>query len=789
MFAMTGALLATSCSNDELDAVQSGNEAQVTFSLGVEGGIGVKTRAISDGTGADKLVYAVFDEDGNRISSITKVERTNVTFPATETLTLAKGQTYKVAFWAQDADCSAYTLDDNMNVTVDYANAANNDETRDAFFKTETFTVTGTASIDVVLKRPFAQINVGVTTEDWKAAVASGITIDQSKVVVKNAATSLNLVTGAVSNPIDVTYNFATIPAEELKVDTDKDGNISNSETYNWLSMSYILVNDGSVDGAQKTTLEGLEFTFKPESGNDITLKDGLTSVPVQRNWRTNILGKLLTGDITFNISIDPIYDGDYIYPDGSAQELIMAAANGGKVELSEDVALDQMITVAKGATMVLDLNGHTITNNTTGVAIRVNGSLIINGNGKVDGGHGGNNQAINVPASGNLTINGGEFTVGPDANNQGNSCIETNNGQVTINGGTFSSEAAYNGKYYVLNVTQTQGGTGFITVTGGTFINYNPATGDDALGGSFVAKGYSVVEQTTDGTTTYTVVKGVAVTSAQNFDQAIQEAIDNGSNTIYAASTLTLSSNVDGQGVTIEGPSSITLSDNAQISNMTFANNPSGVAVDVAGSGITLEKVTVDAAVLKGVNVGKNATVTIKESNFNNRGYGVYSNGGSTTIEDCTFDKNLTYAYNGSGSLIAKKCNFNGWMSGWSLSGEFEECTFNYGDKWYPAAVCYGTTTFTNCTFGKHGYPLLDQSGNISQNKISGTTYGYDYSVSCGAKDITITFTNCHYSDGTSFNTDVFKRQLGDGKQDPASVTIDGITYTDMEIFQINKE
>ena len=82
-----------------------------------------------------------------------------------------------------------------------------------------------------------------------------------------------------------------------------------------------------------------------------------------------------------------------------------------------------------------------------------------------------------------------------------------------------------------------------------------------------------------------------------------------------------------------------------------------------------------------------------------------------------------------------------------------------------------------------------MDQSGNISQNKISGTTYGYDYSVSCGAKDITITFTNCHYSDGTSFNTDVFKRQLGDGKQDPASVTIDGITYTDMEIFQINKE
>ena len=123
-----GVLLATSCSHDDLDTVQSGNEAQVTFSLSLEGGIA--TRAISDGSQADKLVYAVFDENGGRISTIQKIERTDVTFPATETLTLAKGQTYKIAFWAQDADCEAYTIDDNMNVTVSYENALNNDETR-----------------------------------------------------------------------------------------------------------------------------------------------------------------------------------------------------------------------------------------------------------------------------------------------------------------------------------------------------------------------------------------------------------------------------------------------------------------------------------------------------------------------------------------------------------------------------------------------------------------------------------------------------------------------------------
>lgn len=82
MFAAAGMLLATSCSNDELDVAQSGDEAQVTFSLGLEGGIA--TRAISDGTGADVLMYAVFDKDGKRINTIQKVSKTKVTFPTTE---------------------------------------------------------------------------------------------------------------------------------------------------------------------------------------------------------------------------------------------------------------------------------------------------------------------------------------------------------------------------------------------------------------------------------------------------------------------------------------------------------------------------------------------------------------------------------------------------------------------------------------------------------------------------------------------------------------------------------
>ncbi len=335
MFAAVGMLLATSCQNDELDAVQSGNEATVSFNLGVEGG--VKTRAtISDGSDANKLVYAVFDKDGNRITTIAKVEK-NTTFPTTETITLAKGQTYKVAFWAQNSATSAYVLDDEMNLTIDYTSneGKNNDEDRDAFFKTVEFTVIGNQSVDVVLKRPFAQLNVGVYTgdengngvidgteenKDWEYAVASGVKIETSKVVIKNVATTLDLVSGNVDGKTDVTYDFNNIPARQynpeewLEVDTDNDG---TKEKYKYLSMSYFLVNtngDNGVigDGDAKANLDGVEFTFR-SGGNDIVLgeNDGLTQVPVQRNWRTNIIGKLLTGDVNLTISIDPIYEGE----------------------------------------------------------------------------------------------------------------------------------------------------------------------------------------------------------------------------------------------------------------------------------------------------------------------------------------------------------------------------------------------------------------------------------------------------------------------------------------------
>ena len=339
------ALFITSCASDDMTSSQTGEKAEVTFALGLEDGIG--TRAISDGTGANYLAYAVFNADGTILEDYKK-QGEAVTFPVQKTLTLAKDKTYKIVFWAQNSACTAYTVSDDMKVTVNYA-GINNDETRDAFFKTVEFTVKGAAQIDVELQRALAQINVGVTAADWEAAKKSGVTIEKSVAYIKQAATSVDLLTGKASDPVDVTYTENAIPAEDLVVD---------GETYKWLSMSYILVADGTETGAEKATLNDLGFSFN-YTGGAVEFKSGLTSVPVQRNYRTNIVGKLLTGDVNFNITVDNIFADDHAYPETIEQQLAMAAAVGGAVTLTEDVTLTKPLAV--NSDMIINLNGKTI--------------------------------------------------------------------------------------------------------------------------------------------------------------------------------------------------------------------------------------------------------------------------------------------------------------------------------------------------------------------------------------------------------------------------------------------
>ena len=157
-----------------------------------------------------------------------------------------------------------------------------------------------------------------------------------------------------------------------------------------------------------------------------------------------------------------------------------------------------------------LDLNGKTI--KATGSAALLNiengGDLTVVGSGTVDasaadsGEHIFGGTAVRVQEGGKLTVEGGTFI-----GKENCSCIYNAGGEVVIKGGFFKCTGPdTNGTYFVLN--QENGNPGTIKVMGGTFVNYNPRTGDDNLGGNFVENGYKVVtEEQANGDIWYTVV------------------------------------------------------------------------------------------------------------------------------------------------------------------------------------------------------------------------------------------------------------------------------------------
>lgn len=683
MFAAAGMLFATSCSNDELDVVQSGNEAQVTFSLGLEGGIA--TRAISDGKSADVLMYAVFDEEGNRINTIQKVSRTGVTFPTTENITLAKGQTYKVAFWAQDEDCEAYTVSDDMKVTVNYANdtnKGNNDETRDAFFKTVEFTVTGSTSIDVELKRPFAQINVGVTKADWDAAVASGITVAQSSVVIKNAATELNLLDGTVSGETEVSYELANIPSEPAILQVDTDGN-GIKEDYNWLSMSYILPS-AAPTGYEKAALENVAFVFA-SNGEPIEFNQGLNNVPVQRNWRTNIVGKILTGDITFNIVIDEEFEddhnvelpyatiGDVVYK--SFAEAMAAVQDGETIKLEGETTLDGVadgnLFTIKDKSITIDLNGYgfvatvpDVTRNSSIFYVAKNSGLTIVGEGNVKVT---TNKAPDVLAAfinndgGTVNLKGGNWTMTaleyPDAliptfvdnnSNVNSATLNIYDGTYTfhrnlfrnfanaaghnsyatvatinIYGGTFNGRESDAGAIWNQRPSpNTPDGAGIINVMGGTFNNVNIT---DEFSGVVYVNNQEELNNALANVNTHTVMLGAGkyVPSLYNDD-------------IPARKSLTIIGSEGTQfaytGSNYAGQLALAGFDNFTIRNCEILKR---------------ENVKDWGMVVFGSSNNPNGVYTIENCTFNGVGtQGIYINeqasGATYNILNCTFDGNF---------------------------------------------------------------------------------------------------------------------------------------------------
>ncbi len=331
LFIAAAALTLSSCVKEQF-AGADGNMETVSFGLALDNG--VQTRADGDAPIADKLYYAVFDENDVLIAEFKATSQKVTEYPASVDIRLTKGQTYTVAFWAQNSLCEAYTVSDDMKITVSYADARNNDVTRDAFYgKTEKFTIGENFNKTVTLTRPFAQINAGVTTADFAAAVKTNFEVEQSSATISGVPTQLDVFTGVADVPADVTYSLAAIPnAYDPAAELAPALNVAGTN-YMWLSMSYIL--------ADVSSTHDVTFTFKAadESKAPVVLADGLANIPVKRNWRTNIAGTLLTGNVQFEIKLDnnfadeiiPSYVADGVSLDALTQAYYISNVNGLK--------------------------------------------------------------------------------------------------------------------------------------------------------------------------------------------------------------------------------------------------------------------------------------------------------------------------------------------------------------------------------------------------------------------------------------------------------------------------
>jgi hypothetical protein len=218
----------------------------------------------------------------------------------------------------------------NNLVAVQYPNGpiANDADERDCFwFVRENLEVNAPINETFTLHRPLAQLNFGVTAEDTADAEAAGLVVSQSKIVA-STYTQFNVLTGKCTGEL-VDYTFAqnNVPSQKLTV--------SNVD-YTYIGTAYLLVNDG------EPLKDNISITIYDDDANKTEINTlSYDNVPFKRNYRTNILGALLTNPAEFTVKVDERFDGDLTPGSNNtpiilpAQDVVEFGAEGGDTSVA----------------------------------------------------------------------------------------------------------------------------------------------------------------------------------------------------------------------------------------------------------------------------------------------------------------------------------------------------------------------------------------------------------------------------------------------------------------------
>lgn len=287
------AIVSVSCSERDNLSLNSAREVELLFALDTENGN--MTRAISDGNSVDKLIYAVFAEDGTLVVRNAVIKDVNSLLNGgtfSMTVSLADGQRYRAVFWAQNGECDAYALTEDMKLTVDYSGIGNDDR-RDAFYGvSELFEVDGKVK-SVILRRPFAQINAVAYPFDWEYVTDfHDFTVIKSCAVIRDVPNRMDLLTGELSGSVSASFKASVIPNERYYADVDGNG---VDEEYVYLSMSYVLA------GSEPTT-HNADFFFIDKDNMAVMYEhESNRVVELKRNNRSDIIGQVITDNGELN--------------------------------------------------------------------------------------------------------------------------------------------------------------------------------------------------------------------------------------------------------------------------------------------------------------------------------------------------------------------------------------------------------------------------------------------------------------------------------------------------------
>ena len=625
--------LAVGCNKEQVTEVPDGQMVDVTFTAALPGEMA--TKALGDGQTAKTLYVSVYENDDAKTKLELDKTATFTDLKSQVTFSLVKGKTYNFVFWAQAEGATCYNIDDLKNIKISYEGAVANDEKRDAFYATrKELKVNGALTETIKLYRPFAQVNFG--TADLLDAAAAGFVPKQSVFTATDVANVFDTFNaeGKVEGPATdkVTFAKAEIPVEPLVI---KDGT-----KYAWMTMNYII----PIGKQGEKHISNVTAEFIPEEGDAITASSPQT--PVQNNYRTNILGNLLTSQVIFNVEIVPIFnEPDYdidLVNIKNVESLKALVATGGSAKLVDDIEIDYPLVLSGNTDVVIDLNGHSIVNKTQvngnfTVVFNVTGNshLTINGEGEVKALEetsdvDGYRMAIWAYDDAVVDINGGYFYNKQLNPGTSNLIYVMDRAVVNVAGGKFET-AMLNaqGTSLLLNMQDASRATAKINITGGQFVDFDPA--DCVSEGphtNFVADGYVSAKNGN----VWTVLPGVK-------DAADLKAVLNEGGVVALANDLVLDRTLSvpaGKEVVID-LNGKTISNTADLWDVPNEDAGNWSLLSVKGGTLTI----------KGA-----GTLQAKENDC----YAVdVQNGGTVVIEDGTYVGNIHAVYVQSGTAEIK--------------------------------------------------------------------------------------------------------------------------------------